>query len=65
MTCRAVPQTAIRRAIKAAEGAGLAVAGVEIAPDGVVRILTRENVCRPVTDLDRWKAKTGYEGRAA
>jgi hypothetical protein len=30
----------VRRAIKATEGSGLSVAGVEVSPDGVIRVLT-------------------------
>lgn len=36
-------QKIIERAIKAAKDAGMDVGGVEVSPDGTVRVLTRES----------------------
>jgi hypothetical protein len=36
-------QKIIERAVKAAKDAGLDVGGVEVLPDGTVRVLTRES----------------------
>lgn len=37
----------VRRAIKAAEGCGLSVAGVEVASDGTIRVLTSKAIPAP------------------
>lgn len=65
MTRRAVHQRDIGRALKALESQGLAVAGVEISPDGAVRILTGDGRSAPVTELERWRTEHKDAGRAA
>ena len=53
--------TNVRRAIKATEGAGLSVAGVEVATDGTIRVLTGKPPA-PTTeaaDVVAWEVKHG------
>lgn len=50
----------VRRAIKATEGAGLSVAGVEVSRDGTIRVLT--GTAAPVLTGDpflAWEAVNG------
>ena len=44
---------AIKRAVAAAKAAGLNVGGLEIGPDGVIRILDRANT--PPPPKDEWE----------
>ncbi len=63
-----VTQAAIARAIRAAEKRKLAVTGVELSPDGSVRVLTAAPSDPPMTDLQRWvaakDARKAERGRA-
>ncbi len=59
-----VRQADITRAIRAAKAQGLAVAGVELQPDGSVRVLTNEPQARPLSALEAWRVKQGGD-RAA
>lgn len=53
---RAYPRTAeIRRMMEAARAGGLDVAGVEISPDGHIRLLSADAVPKAVNDFDRWE----------
>lgn len=53
----------VRRAIKATEGSGLSVAGVEVANDGTIRVLTGKaspDVVGPaLSPLEAWEAANG------
>jgi len=54
-------QAAIRRAVQALKAVGETVSGVEILPDGTVRVLTGANEPQqPLTDLERWERDNGY-----
>lgn len=51
-------QADVERTVKAARAAGLPIGGLEVAPDGTIRIITaeaRESV--PASPFDQWKAK--------
>lgn len=50
-------QKIIERAVKAAKDAGLDVGGVEVLPDGTVRVLTREST--KADDFADWKRQRG------
>lgn len=51
------PQRDITKAVKAAMGAGMLVARVEIGPDGTIVLVSREEVqSQPVTALNQWRA---------
>lgn len=53
---RAYPRTAeIRRMMEAAKAGGMEVAGVEISPDGRIRLLSPDAVPKPQNDFDRWE----------
>jgi hypothetical protein len=60
----------VRRAIKATEACGLSVAGVEVSPDGTIRVLARsENmltgVSAPAPDLSPFEAWEAVHGLRA
>jgi hypothetical protein len=61
----AVSQAVIDRAIRAAVARGLTVSGIELQPDGTVRILTG-GAFQTVPDdpLAAWEAKYGNGGSA-
>jgi len=44
----AFTQAQVRRAVKAAESAGLRVVGVTVRPDGSIRVETGDNASSPV-----------------
>ena len=48
----------VKRAVKAARGAGVIVGVVEVTPDGTIRILSGsgEANAAPASPFDRWKA---------
>lgn len=50
-------KTDVVRLIEAARAAGLKVAGIEVMPDGTLRVV--EIVCPqgPVSEFDRWEAE--------
>lgn len=53
-------QKIIERAVKAAKDAGLDVGGVEVLPDGTVRVLTKESTkVDPFADWKRERANAG------
>ena len=49
----------VRRAIKAAEGAGLSVSSVEVTRDGTIRVLTGSAQSAPVDEYEVWRAANG------
>lgn len=50
----------VRRAIRAAEASGLSVAGVEVCPDGVIRVLTgAAKPAQAVDPFEAWEAANG------
>jgi hypothetical protein len=54
----AFKQSDVVRAIRAAQVAGLTVSGVEIAPDGTIRVLTGDVAAAPrLSPYDAWKAQ--------
>lgn len=50
-------QKIIERAVKAAKDAGLDVGGVEVLPDGTVRVLTKESAQHDA--FSDWKKQRG------
>lgn len=51
-------QSDVERAVKAARAAGLDVGGVEVAPDGTIRVTTVTPVPSETGDpFDKWKAR--------
>lgn len=64
-----VLQADVERAIRAAKAAGETIAGVDILPDGRVRILTGEPVslavAAPLSPLEQWERDQGNGPRAA
>ncbi|QSR15650.1 hypothetical protein CA833_00250 [Novosphingobium sp. KA1] len=50
-------QTDVVRAVKAARSADMTVSGVEIAPDGTIRILTTALPEAPASPFDKWRSK--------
>ena len=50
-------QKIIERAVKAAKDAGLDVGGVEVLPDGTVRVLTKESTQHDA--FSDWKKQRG------
>jgi hypothetical protein len=51
-------QSDVERALKAARSAGLTVGGVEVAPDGTIRVMVADGrESGPATPYDEWKAK--------
>lgn len=50
-------QTDVVRAVRAVRAADIAVSGVEIAPDGTIRILTSALPEAPSSPFDKWKQK--------
>lgn len=53
-------QKIIERAIKAAKDAGMDVGGVEVSPDGTVRVLTKEST--KVDAFSDWKRERANAG---
>lgn len=50
----------LRRAIRATESAGLSVAGVEVARDGTIRVLTgAAPTAQGLSPLEAWEAANG------
>ena len=47
-------QAAIDRIVRAARKAGISVGGVEVSPDGVIRILDASELQRPKSEVDEW-----------
>lgn len=55
---RAYPRKAeIARAMEAAKACGLDVAGVEISPEGHIRLLEARAIPQPQNDFDRWEGQ--------
>jgi len=54
-----VRQADVTRAVKGALAAGLSVGGVEVAPDGTIRVLSGGETTEPanLSPFDEWKAK--------
>jgi hypothetical protein len=50
-------QATIKRAVHAAQKAGLRVQGIEVAPDGTIRVLTGEDAPPELTPLEQWEVK--------
>ena len=50
-------QADIIRAIKAVRTAQVPVSGVEIAPDGTIRVLTAPAPAAPESPFDTWRSK--------
>jgi hypothetical protein len=51
-------KVAIRRAVQAARDNGIDVGGVEVSPDGSIRIIDLRAIPRqPVDEFERWEAK--------
>lgn len=47
----------IDRAIRAAQACGLDIRGVELSPDGHIRLIDREAIPQPQNDFDRYMAR--------
>ena len=47
-------QATIDRVIRAARKAGISVGGIEVSPDGVIRILDASEIQRPKSQADEW-----------
>jgi hypothetical protein len=56
-TPAAFRQADVVRALKAFRAAQEPVAGVEIAPDGTIRVLTSAAPLTPASPFDNWKQK--------
>lgn len=56
-TPAAFRQADVVRAVKAVRAAQIAVSGVEIAPDGTIRVLTSTAPEAPSSPFDDWKQK--------
>ena len=55
-TRRAYPRKVeITRAVEAAKACGLDVAGIEISPNGSIRLLEERAIPKPENDFDRWE----------
>lgn len=53
---RAYPRKAeIARAVEAAKACGLDVAGIEVSPNGSIRLLENRAIPQPENDFDRWE----------
>jgi hypothetical protein len=50
-------KAAIERAVQAAKACGLDVAGFEIGPNGIIRIMEPRSAQANPTDFDRWADK--------
>lgn len=51
-------KVAIRRAVQAARDNGIDVGGVEVSPDGSIRIIDMRAIPRqPVDEFERWEAR--------
>lgn len=51
-------QSDVERAVKAARAAGLDVGGVEVAPDGTIRVMTATQAPAGASNpFDQWKAR--------
>jgi hypothetical protein len=46
---------AVKRAVKQVTDCALDVAGVEVSPDGVIRILTSQAFAHPRDDFEAWE----------
>lgn len=56
-TPAAFRQADVVRAVKAARAAQMPVSGIEIAPDGTIRILTAALPAAELSPFDSWKQK--------
>lgn len=45
----------IARAIEAAQACGIDVGGVELSPNGAIRLIDRSAIPQPQNDFDRWE----------
>lgn len=53
---RAYPRKAeIARFVEAAKASGIDVAGIEISPEGHIRLLEARAIPQPQNDFDRWE----------
>ena len=50
-------ETEVVRLIKAARAGGMDPTGVEVLPDGTVRVSENARLQEPVTEFDRWKSE--------
>ncbi|EIZ77575.1 hypothetical protein WSK_3958 [Novosphingobium sp. Rr 2-17] len=56
-TPAAFRQADVARAVKAVRAAKMPITGVEIAPDGTIRVLTSPAAETPTSPFDAWKQK--------
>lgn len=55
---RAYPRKVeIARAVEAAKASGIDVAGIEISPDGHIRLVEARAIPQPQNDFDRWEGR--------
>jgi hypothetical protein len=52
------------KAMRSAKAAGLEIGGVEVAPDGTIRVLSKDATLHG-SDLDAWLAKREGDARSA
>lgn len=58
LTIRYPGKVAIRRAIEAARSNGIDVGGVEVSPDGSIRIIDMRAIPKqPVDEFERWESR--------
>lgn len=55
-------QAAIDRVIRAARKAGIFVNGIEVSPDGVIRVIDRTE--SPQDDFERWQRSKAFTSSA-
>lgn len=56
-TAAAFRQADVARAVRAVRAAQITISGVEIAPDGTIRVLTAPAAQEPASPFDAWKQK--------
>jgi hypothetical protein len=57
-SARAYPRKVeIERAVSAAKASGMDIAGIEISPDGHIRLIEARAIPQPQNDFDRWEGR--------